>query len=351
VHDNSESIKKLTSFLVQQMSNQSKTRIQREVKLSAAFVLILSAMFLTRVMRAEDMLPADSLQRHIPAFFAYKSFDEAIQQLEQKTGFKVSCPPDVATEMQALWSKKDFATTIQPGIADPETTVEELVGRISTDLCLSWRFDPKTGTIALDVPWRIVDPRHASELLKFAWKPGYNADLSKDQKWQDAFQALLCKELNFPKSLRVRQRSMFENMFRISNWGLQHTVAPLLIKQIIDASGKKYVFFLFVQPIQMYPGHGSASYYWFTEDGTLVGAGLMNTGHRCKVIDAAIDNEVGARSGMTSELQIILKMNERDFEIATFVLGEERLRLLHLTDTHGEEINNDGRSVGVSLVH
>ena len=121
------------------------------------------------------------------------------------------------------------------------------------------------------------------------------------------------------------------------------------MKQVIDASGAKYILILICQEIQMYPGHGSASYYWFKDDGTLVGAGLMNTGHRCKVVDTTIDNELGAGSALTTELQMILKMNERDFMTAMFVLDANGLKLTRLVDAHGANVNLDIH-VGQSLM-
>jgi len=100
------------------------------------------------------------------------------------------------------------------------------------------------------------------------------------------------------------------------------------------------------------PGHGSASYYWFKEDGTLAGAGLMDTGHRCGWVDITANDIRSADSKIRTEVHLVLKtlMNVQAFLIARFVLEADGLKLISLTGADGKKHDNDGFHVGRSLV-
>jgi len=258
--------------------------------------------------------------------------------IEKKTGFKTVCPKELGAFMQKLWLKQ--------GRGDPkheyQVTIRNFLDEICRQLSLKWDFDPASNTVALSLSWKTEDSRSPAELLDFVRKPA--VDLEKNEKWQEAFNALLSCSVNFDRAWRVRQQSEIEELFRIYPGGF-----PLLIRPIISTDLQKYIFVLIRQPIETYPGHGSASYYWFKEDGALIGAGLIDTGHRCALLDAAVDNEAD-RLDKASEIHMILKMNLRNFFVARFVLEKTGLKLISLVNVYGEAVNNDGLNVGQSLL-
>jgi hypothetical protein len=174
--------------------------------------------------------------------------------------------------------------------------------------------------------------------------PRFSRELNN--QWQTAFNALLCKQGNFEKAAPARQLGLLDSSF---NKIEASSPPPLLMTQLIGADKEKYLLIFTSHSIAMYPGHGNASYYWFREDGTLMGAGAMNTGHRCELVAAAIDNPNGPRSDQTSEVQMILRHNLGELIIARFVLEAEGLKLVHLTDATGKELEGSGYEIGKPL--
>ena len=284
--------------------------------------------------------PSDPLDRQIPSGMVYNSFDEAIRRIEQKTGFKVSVSKDLQTFMQTIWLKRSF------GSDKITTTVRTFLDDSCQRLSLKWKVDKETDVLALEPRWKTSDPRQPSELLEAVWRQGYGAEYGKTPAWQTAFDALLSKDTNYETAWKVMQKSSLRQILPSPATASK----PLLTKEIIDRAGNKRVLVLCCQPIEMIPGNGSVSYYVFKRDGTLIDAGLMNTGHRCEVIDAAIDDELSTMTDKFSELQIISKWNMYKIYIARFALEADGLKLAHLVDGHGAEENNNGMGIGESLM-
>jgi len=281
---------------------------------------------------------ADPLERKVGTRFRYGSFNEAVQVIETKTGYKVRCPKEVADYMQSLFMGMGVG---DPNDPQPETqqTVRAFLDDMSRYLSMTWRFDPSSGTIELDHPWHARDERSAAELLQTL------SDHDRGKAWKAAFTALVSKPENVDRAWKVLQTAAMEQFGFIPR-----DIKPVLVKPVISTSLQKYTLVLIEQPIMMYPGHGSASYFCFTPDGRLALAGIMNTGHRCKLVDATVDNEYGARSGAASELHLILKMNLRDFFIARLHLEDHGFKLFSLVDAYGEPREVDGLSVGESML-
>jgi hypothetical protein len=174
--------------------------------------------------------PTDPLEREIPDSWSYKSFDEAVHQIEKKTGFKVSCPKDVADFMHqmekqtadnvSLPPKNQFTTTVliqgSSHSVDAEksaksefksVTAKDFLDHICNSLRLTWKFNQQAGSIALSIPWIRRDLRSATDLLHFVCKPSdLKNNLKEEADWENAFDALLSKPVNFKKAWKVRQR-------------------------------------------------------------------------------------------------------------------------------------------------
>jgi hypothetical protein len=118
-------------------------------------------------------------------------------------------------------------------------------------------------------------------------------------------------------------------------------------QSILSTSKTKYIFVLICHPCVMIPGSGSASYYWFKEDGTLAGAGLMEIGVN-SLGGATIDSEYGPHAGEVSELHL-LTYDDGDFTIARFVLKDDGLVLKNIINGRGEKVRNE-RKIGQSLM-
>lgn len=288
---------------------------------------------------AQDL--ADPLDRLVAAGWVYKSFDEAVGQIEERTGFKVSCAKGLAAFMNTIWMKQ--STTGYPGSV---TTVRGFLDQLCGTISLKWSFDPAGNVVAVEPAWKTADPRTTVALLQAVWRPDDEAGCARDTAWQTAFNALLSHPANYQRAWTVRQKSAFQE-FRL---GFAFPARPLLMQPVIDKAGTKYFLVMIVQPIQMYPGHGSVGYYWFQDDGTLVGAGLMNTGHRCAVVGAAVAKGFGPNAGKPSELQMNLKMNLDSLYLARYSLGATGLELTSLVGPRGEEHDPSGMSVGQNLM-
>jgi len=280
--------------------------------------------------------PPGSAQTHdpydklVPHGHDYESFEEAIKLIETRTGLKVICPSDTSTLIQKLWSKgKSSSWTIDA--QRPEISVRDFVWEVCSDFALMGKIHPEDGSVVIDIPWRTSDPRPGATLLNFISTNfcGRDYGAEMNEKWQQAFDALLCKPENLEKALAVRQVATLKDVLGPSPSNL------LLNTPIVGVGGAKYRLLLFRHPLLAVPGAGTASYYWFRNDGTLAGGGIMHTGNCCVLVDAAIDNESGPRRDQTSEVQMILKRD--GFLIARFVLEQEGLKLVRLIDATGEE--------------
>ncbi len=297
--------------------------------------------------RAQTISP---LEKQVSPAFTHDSFNGALKEIEARTGLEIACPKEVSATMETIWARRGFPTVHDNLPDDAKVSVKAFLDGACWELGLAWKFQPESNRVAIDYLWRTSDPRPEPELLQFVWKPGYGTDFEKDERWQKAFNALLCKPGNLEKASLVRQRANYESVANHMGNPAGCSVNPVLRVPIVDTVGEKYVFILISHRIFMYPGHGSVSYYWFKENGILAGAGLMNTGHRCALVDTVVNNEYGARSGETSEVHMILKVNVASFLIARFVLEPEGLKLISLVDAEGQRVDNDHRYVGKSLI-
>lgn len=304
--------------------------------------------------------PSDPLQREVASGFFYNSFDEAVDVIEQRTGFRVTCQPDLADFMRKQWIKvsEGIETTLDGDtlravppkdgtVPQPTITTRRFLDSIARRLNLRWDYDPASKTVSLRLPWITTDSRTPVELLHALINFGYSTDYEKDQNWQHVFNALLSAPTNLEKAWPVRQQGISETWYHS---GLEYAVAPTFVKPVISTSMAKYTLILIEHSINTYPGHGSLSYYWFQEDGTLAGAGIINTGWRCKLVDGTVDNEYGSRSDQPSEIHLILKWNTRDFLVARFQLTPDGLQLVSLVDAAGKTFSNQGVNVGDSLL-
>jgi hypothetical protein len=224
-------------------------------------------------------------------------------------------------------------------------------------LGLDWKYDEATNTVALDVDWRVSDPRSPKELLQTVWKTSL-----QDADWQRTFDALLSHPRNFEKAWRVRQRSYYESplsrgaMLILDDASRGHPTTPmdcLLVRRMISTSHKPYIVVVIRHQMVVSPGHSSIDCYWFNEDGTLEGADLLNTGHRCgltaaKAVPAIDDGNWGPPYTETSELQLVLD-NYARFFTARLVLTDSGVKIIKVADLHGKEEN--GLGVGESLMN
>lgn len=287
--------------------------------------------------------------------FKYESFEEARRLMEERTGAKVVVDAEVAEFMEKLWLKR--------GEGDPRTETKMTAGQFLDVMCkrlvLQWRFEPWKHVVLLDVGWRREDVRSAKELLQVVMSgsespgvmPRYSAEryaerrrdaasgiyrerILHDEEWQDAFNALLSKRENFAKAWRVRQQSAAENVFFEPR-----AVLPVLAQGMVATTGKRYVMVLTYQPIPCYPGHGTFAYYWFEEDGKMVGAGLVTSGWRSDLVEAKVEDNAAA--GEPSALRVDLMWNTREPLTARFQLGETGLVRVSLANRVGEEDSFD----------
>ncbi len=246
--------------------------------------------------------------------------------------------------METVWLSRSIATRSGLGPLESEQEVRKYLDDTLEGLSLKWSLDYAAKVITLDLAWKTVDFRTPSELLHAVYDGGTHRANADMPRWAADFDALLTNPTNYETDWKVRQKASLQNVFPMAD-----RLNPILMKPVIGASGEKYVFVLLNQHIQMYPGHGSVSYYWFKDNGALAGAGLMNTGWRCAVVDTTVEQESGLRSGDTSELRMILKVNLSRFFIARFILQPAGLKLVHLMDAHGDEVEN-GLGIGQSLM-
>ena len=310
---------------------------------------------------------------------AYATFDEAVEKLKDATGLKVSYSEDTAKVTRAVWNPRKHVTS-----SGPQNTIKQCIENLSSNFALDWTFSPEDKTVDLHLPWRVSDPRSAAELFREIWKPEavakmdaeaiwkYRLDaqrshhpareappraeaaaqpqLAADATWQPTFNALLSKAGNFERACKVRQRSALEAT-RFPNTTLLFMEAPALEAEMIDVKGDKYFCVFFDAEFIYSPGHGSLSYYWFREDGTLVGAELMDTGHRCFAPKFTVKNAPPESPMKASELTMTVKWGGNgDQVVARFVLDENGLEFSPDAIGQCEEKFFDDLHLGESLL-
>ena len=285
----------------------------------------------------------DPLDREIPGCLQPKlSLDEAVHKIEMVTGFQVTYPAGLQEFIEVFGNNvHHFSYPTQ----DTKYTARKLLDIICRNYALTSQSIPLEKTLALDFPWKTSDPRSQKELVHFLYHPGGENDCKTNPKWLAAFNALISKPRNIGKAWRVRQLTQygcisFLNKLNKINVGGN----PLLTKLVTMATGKRVIFALVCQPIEFFPGNGSVSYYWFDEEGVLLGAGLMNTGHRRILKDVIIDNEYTG-----TDKPSVITMNTDCFT-ARFVLRDDGLKLKHIAGANGESIDNLGYNIGEDLM-
>lgn len=274
---------------------------------------------------------SNPLERRVDSSHSFKKFDDIPHSIGERTGFQVRIQDEFSAFLRDQHMSQSWGT---PGVR--QGSVREFLSGICNGGRLGWSYDATTNVVTLDLPWRIADPRPRQQLLgELRQKP------LEDASWMKILDELLSTPENFARAWRVRQAAMYEGI-------ILPRFEPLLVQPVNSALQKKSILVLVRQPIAMHPGRGSLSYYWFEEDGTLLGAGLMNTGHRCTLLEASLDPEIGFQAGRISTLHLKLVQNLKHAMTATLFLGKDRLELMEHKDAKGERIS--GYSVGEALV-
>jgi hypothetical protein len=317
----------------------------RDVTRRSGAIILAALLLLAGMVGRAEAQAANALEREVPPSFVFSSFANALEQIGKLTGWKVSCPKDTTATINTIWRTQLFSFIGKEKVQEPMMTVRNYLNFFGGDLGIGWKLDEERGEVVFDYWWRTADPRPAAELLQTMLTEGHAADVERDEKWQHAFNALVCKEGNLEKASLVRQMSVQETRMRFSRVAQK----AIITRRVQNTKGEKYVLFAIDQPILWFPGNGSVSYYWFKEDGTLVGCGLMNTGHRCLLVDSTVDREEPA-PGEASEIHLILKFNLEGYFIARLVLEPEGLKLIGLIGARGERVDNDGLNIGRSLL-
>ncbi len=319
-----------------------------------AITATLLLLFVVFTYASAEKSEPDPLDNKPLASVAYNTFDEAVARLKEATGLQVSYSEDTAKVTRAVWNPREHVTS-----SGPQDTIRQCIENLSSNFALDWTFSPQDKTVDFHLPWCVSDPRSAADLFRDIWKPEavakmdgeaiwkYRLDarrsrnpsravrprpdaasppqLAADAAWQPTFNALLSKPGNFERACQVRQRSALDSAMRFPNTTLPFMEAPALEAEMIDVKGDRYFCVFFDRDIEFSPGHGSLSYYWFREDGTLVGAGLMDTGHRCFSPKFTVKNAPPESPMKASELTMIVNWN-CDHVVPRFILDENGLK-------------------------
>jgi len=305
------------------------------MKITFASAMLFMVMFL-KIGAAQTL---DLLDKQVTSVRPYQTIEEAVHEIEKATELKISCPGDTMKLTKALWTIGEFPrVNAADAIFVSKITVRRLLDTVCSDFGLNWRSDPTSRTVIMDLPWRVSDPRSRTDLFRIVWKPGHEKDLIKDGEWLNAFDALICKDVNFEKACQVRQRAILEKIYLVPKLLLETDSNAVLEIPVVGVSGEKYMCVFLYQLLQVSPGHGNLSYYWFKNDGTLVGAGLISTGDRCDVASTIVAPD--ARDNTRSDVRMILEFNGVVSQEASFVLEKSGLKLNRLTDKSGNEIAN-----------
>lgn len=299
-------------------------------------------LFSLLLLASAPLCAADPLDNQVPFTYSAKNFREIVSAIQARTGFAVQCPQDVADFMTTL-TFTGWSYPYNPGLTKTCPARSFLDG-ICRDIAMSWTFDPATNTVALDHPWHRKDPRPARDILaEIKQRSAFGKPPA--ESLSDIL-ALIGKPENVALGWRSLQISCMQVAF---HW--PERLKPLLVGSVTAADLAPATFILLENSIDMYPGHGNACYFLFREDGTLILAGVMNTGWRCKLTAALVANPPGHHSpNEPSEIQMVLNRNLRDFLIAHFRLEKDGLHLTSVIDSHGQPINNDGVRIGESLM-
>ncbi|HEY3897418.1 MAG TPA: hypothetical protein VGM54_02330 [Chthoniobacter sp.] len=289
----------------------------------------------------------DELHFHIAADFDFDSFDGYLRQLEKAVEYKIECPEDVAPVVRKSWDGEQAPWENLITMGRYPMPVAQYLNATCADLCLTWAYHPESKTIVFDVPWRRSDRRTGQELLEYVLKRGRDSRIDKDKEWQDAFNALLSKEGNIAKAAPVCQETIFASFhFTGPNGQLPPLPDRHLVFRapVVDVIGNHYLLFAFHQA-KLFASRGSVSYFWFRDDGTLAGAGLLSTGDRCQLMGGSV------RSGAATDLHE--KPSDVQLEIsnmeAHFLLRGDGLKLTRLNDVLNDELN-DVYSIGKNLL-
>lgn len=274
----------------------------------------------------------DPLDRPARLAHEYVTFDDALELLKTATALPVVCPEDTARVMRRLLDLKNFPTTGQDDLVEHSHPVKELLNRVCGDLNLQWKYDPQKQEIAVDCPWRTTDARPAADLFKAIWRPGHEDAFYDDDSWWVALNGLLSKPENFPAACKVQQAAGLHSLFRgfSEHWDQTRIGASLgrIIEQpVVSAGGGRYHCVFLIRNMQASPGHGWMAYYWFNDNGTLVGADLMNTGYRL-IVDSLQVHDL--RSGGKTPSEVIITAHHNNNGKPTpafFVLTEHGLQL------------------------
>ncbi|MDR3404806.1 MAG: hypothetical protein P4L99_20045 [Chthoniobacter sp.] len=293
-------------------------------------VLVPAALLLMVWMSIGRAQSPDPLDAQVLLPQRYDTFDEAMTRLEKATGLKIAYPNDTAQLMRAVWKRGEMPQTVQDDWLKSPQPARRLLDEVCGDLALSWKFNPQNQTVMVDLPWRRADPRSTAELFQIVWQPGHEAEIGKLESWWEALDGLLSKPENIGSAGPAQQTARFASMWRLLSepkakwWPPSET---LWEQPVIAASGEHFLCLFLVHGMEMSPGHGWMSYYWFKEDGTLAGAGVMNTGHR-QIVDEIKVNAQGRFGERPSEMSMTVRHNNNGTpRTVQFVLGKKGFEL------------------------
>lgn len=302
-------------------------------------------LFSLLLLASAPLRAADPLDKQVPLTYRAGNFRHAVSEIQATTGFAVQCPKDVADFMATL---PCFAGISYPyGDAASKTLpVRRFLDVICGQMAMAWTFDPATKTVTLDHPWHSRDPRSARELITSINSVTFPDDppiKGLPDNLPDIL-ALLGKPGNVDLAWKPLQASFVESTYR--NVDLLHRA---LVSPVIATDLQRYTFILIEQPIERYPGQGSATWFLLRDDGTLASAGAVNTGWRCQLASAVIA-PIPLSMVSPSELEMALKWNNLTYLIARFHIARDGLKLLSLVDAHGEPFDPKDISLGYSLL-
>lgn len=305
------------------------------------------ALFSLLLLASAPLRAADPLDQPVPLTYRAGNFREAVSEIQTTTGFAVQCPKDVADFMATL---PCFAGISYPygNAASKTLPARRFLDVICGEMAMAWTFDPATKTVTLDHPWHSRDPRSARELITSINSVTFPDDppiKGLPDNLPDIL-ALLGKPGNVDLAWKPLQASLAQSLNVKRNADLLHRV---LVRPVIATDLQPYTFILIEQPIERYPGQGSATWFLLREDGTLASAGAVNTGWRSKLASAVIAPIPLSTVG-PSELEMALKWNNLTHLIARFHISRDGLQLISLIDAHGEPFDPKDISLGDSLL-
>ena len=303
---------------------------------------------------AKDETPAElerlsQLQRLITDDYSFKSFDEAVKLIEQESGCKVDCPKEIADFERTLNQSGESVSKMNKA-APGQITLKLFLDQVCAYLNLGWEIDVKQQSITLGLPWKGNDERPLPQLLDFVLSRDFHGQIASDREWQGAFSALLNNDKNREKSWKTRMLADRGQGFMFFNGEPTRSFIsdePLLRKEITATDGKKYKLIFINHNRPIFPLIGGASYYWFTDDGVLAGAGSMTISG--VATDASVEQPKPGHENEPTEFHFVVSEGGADdYLTARFVLGPDGLKLVRLVDSHGAAA--DDHIIGSSLL-